>query len=75
LCSEADYAGEKTMIDTLRTVLTQPVIHVHLQFLPPLGCDGRHRRELARESELLIANTLNVPAPRRRAGKSSDPRA
>jgi 1-acyl-sn-glycerol-3-phosphate acyltransferase len=75
LCREADYEGEKTMIDTLRTMLTLPVIHAHLQFLPPLACDGRHRRELAQEAARLIAGALNVPAPRRRTGKVFRPPA
>ena len=73
LCSEADYEGEKTLLDTLRAILTQPVIHAHLQFLPPLTCDDRHRRELADEAARMIARALNVPAPRRRTGKSSRP--
>jgi 1-acyl-sn-glycerol-3-phosphate acyltransferase len=73
LCSEADYAGDKTLTATLRTILTQPVIHAHLQFLPPLASEGRHRRELADEAARLIASALNVPAPRRRTGKASRP--
>ncbi len=70
LCLEADYAGDKTMLDSLRLILTQPVIHVHLQFLPPLDCDGRHRRELADEAGKRIAAALNLPAPQRRTGKA-----
>lgn len=75
LCSEADYEGAKTLMETLRAMLTQPVIHAHLQFLPPLACDGWHRSELAHEAALRIAAALNVPAPRRRTGKASRPRA
>jgi hypothetical protein len=56
-------------------MLTQPVIHAHLQFLPPLECDGRHRRELAHEAARMIAAALNVPAPRRRTDKASRPPA
>ena len=73
LCSEADYEGAKTLIETLRAMLTQPVIHAHLQFLPPLACEGRHRSELAQEAAVLIAAALNVPAPRRRTGKAFRP--
>jgi 1-acyl-sn-glycerol-3-phosphate acyltransferase len=75
LCSEADYEGAKTLLDTLCTILTQPVIHAHLQFLPPLACAGRHRRELAHEAARVIAAALNVPAPQRRTGKAYRPPA
>lgn len=75
LCSEADYEGVKTMLDTLRAMLTQRMIHAHLQFLPPLECAGRHRRELANEAARLIAAALNVPAPPRRTGKASRQKA
>ena len=73
LCSEADYAGVKTLLDALRLMLTQRLIHVHLQFLPPLACAGRHRRELAHDAARLIAAALNVPVPLRRTGKASRP--
>jgi 1-acyl-sn-glycerol-3-phosphate acyltransferase len=72
LCSEADYAGDKTLLDSLRLILTQPVIYVHLQFLPPLDCAGCHRGELADEAGARIAAALNLPAPRRRIGKAVD---
>ena len=75
LCREADYEGDKTLMDALRLMLTQPVIHGHLQFLPPLACDGTHRRELAHEAARLIAQALNVPAPQRRSGKASGRKA
>ena len=70
LCNEADYEGDKSLIHSLRLMLTQPVIHVHLQFLPPLVCNGAHRRELAQEAARVIARALNVSAPPRRTGKA-----
>ncbi len=75
LCSEADYEGEKSLLDSLRLMLTQPVIHVHLQFLRPLASAGRHRRDLAYEAGHAIAAALNLRAPQRRTGKSSRPPA
>ena len=75
LCSEADYEGNKSLLEALRLLLTQPVIHVQLQFLPPLACNGAHRGELAHAAALVIASALNVPVPRRRTGKSSGRRA
>ena len=71
LCNEADYEGAKSLLDSLNLMLTQPVIHVHLQFLPPLACNGAHRRELAHAAARVIAGALNVPAPARRTGKAS----
>ncbi len=75
LCEEADYEGDKTLLDSLRMMFTQPVIHAHLQFLPPLACSGGHRRELAYEAARLVAAALNVPAPRRRTDKVFRPPA
>jgi len=66
LCSEADYEGDKSVLDTLLRMITQPEINVRLQFLSPLTTTGNHRRELAHEAARLIARALDVPAPRRR---------
>jgi 1-acyl-sn-glycerol-3-phosphate acyltransferase len=65
-CSEADYEGDKSMLGSLLLMLTQPVICARLQFMAPLACAGRHRRELAHEAARLIADALGVPEPRRR---------
>lgn len=75
LCSEADYEGEKSMLDSLLAMITQPVIHVRLQFLPPFPCSGKHRRELAHAAERQIASALNLPAPSRHAETTSGPAA
>ncbi len=74
LCSEADYEGDKSMLGSLLLMLTQPVIHARLQFLPPLASAGKHRRELAHEAARLIADALGVTAPRRSAGKAAGPK-
>ncbi len=73
LCVEADYAGTKTLLESLRLILTQRVIHVRLQFLPPLACEDRHRRELAHDAGAQIATALNLPAPQRRTRTASRP--
>jgi 1-acyl-sn-glycerol-3-phosphate acyltransferase len=75
LCSEADYEGEKTIAGSMLLMVTQPVINVRLQFLAPLSCAGKHRRELADAAAQLIADALGLPAPRRRAGPTDDPKA
>ena len=74
LCGEADYAGDKSMLDSLLLMVTQPVIHARLQFLAPLKSAGKHRRELAHEAAQLIAGALGVPAPRRRGGTAAGPK-
>ena len=75
LCYEADYVGAKTLLESLRLILTQPVIHVHLQFLPPIAVDSGHRRELADSAAAKIAAALNLPAPQRRSQKTAGPAA
>ena len=75
LCSEADYEGDKSMFGSLLLMVTQPVICARLQFLAPLACAGRHRRELAHEAARLIADALGVPAPRKRVGTAAGPKA
>lgn len=75
LCGEADYEGAKSMADSLLLMVTQPTINARLQFLAPLACAGKHRRELAHEAAQRIANALGVPAPRRRAGPAGNPQA
>ena len=75
LCSEADYEGDKSMLDSLLLMVTQPAIYVRLHFLPPLDCAGKHRRALAQEAAQLIANSLGVAAPGTRAGTTSGRKA
>jgi 1-acyl-sn-glycerol-3-phosphate acyltransferase len=75
LCSEADYDGAKTMLETVRLILTQPEINLRLQFLAPLACAGRHRRDLAHEAAALIARALSVSAPSSRAERAAGPTA
>ena len=75
LCREADYAGDKSLLDSLLAMITQPRIEVVLVFLTPLGTAGTHRRALAREAERAIATALRLPWPSKGAGKVADPRA
>jgi hypothetical protein len=73
LCSEADYAGDKSLLETLQLLLTQPVIHVQLQFLPLITVDGRHRRDVARDAEMQIAAALSPANSTIRIGNSVAP--
>jgi 1-acyl-sn-glycerol-3-phosphate acyltransferase len=70
LCSEADYEGEKSLVQSLLQLVTQPRVHLDLHFLPPIDCAGRHRRDVADEAAERIAATLGLDAPSTRAGKA-----
>jgi 1-acyl-sn-glycerol-3-phosphate acyltransferase len=63
-CGEAEYTADKSLIDSIALILTQPVIHANLQLLPPLATAGLHRRDIARSAQVSIARALGVPAPR-----------
>jgi 1-acyl-sn-glycerol-3-phosphate acyltransferase len=75
LCAEADYEGAKTLVESLWLMLTQPVIHLRVEFLAPLACAEFDRRGLAHAAAQKIASALGVPAPRTRAEKVSGPPA
>jgi 1-acyl-sn-glycerol-3-phosphate acyltransferase len=68
LCAEADYEGDKSLVESLRQLISQPRVDLHLQFLSPIECAGRHRRELADEAAGRIAIALGLAVPSRRAG-------
>ena len=75
LCAEADYEGAKTLVESLWLMLTQPVIHLRVEFLVPLACAEYDRHGLADAAAQQIASALGVPAPRTRAEKVSGPPA
>lgn len=58
ICTEAAYDGDKSVLDTLRLMLTQREIHVHIHFLPPLTAVGVHRKVLAQQARELIVQRL-----------------
>jgi 1-acyl-sn-glycerol-3-phosphate acyltransferase len=70
LCREAEY-GERNIFESLGLILSQPAIRAELNFLPHMATAGRHRRELAREAETLIAQALNLSAPSTKSGRSA----
>ena len=66
-CTEAAYDGDKSVLDTLRAMMTLSLIRVQLKFLTQIPCiDYSNRRELARAAERAIASALNLSAPRTR---------
>lgn len=58
ICTEAAYDGDKSALDTLRLMLTQREIHVHVYFLPPLAAAGVHRKVLAKQARERIVQHL-----------------
>ena len=58
ICTEAAYDGDKTLLDTVRLMLTQREINVQVHFLPPLPATGVHRKELARQTREVIVQRI-----------------
>jgi 1-acyl-sn-glycerol-3-phosphate acyltransferase len=63
--TRAAYWDDMTMMDSLRNILAQREIRAELQFLAPIACAGRTRRELARQSEAAISSALSLANPHR----------
>ncbi len=57
------FIGELTFTDSLKLVLSQSVIYVEVDFMPPIDAHGKTRRELARDAQHAIAGALNIPFP------------
>jgi 1-acyl-sn-glycerol-3-phosphate acyltransferase len=74
-CEEAAYDGDKSLLDTMRLMLTQPRIEATLRFLPPIHAAGRSRREVAEEAARAISLALGLPPPRTRPGTAGRPPA
>ena len=70
--TEVAYAGDTTMAESMRAVLWQGRIVLHMDFSKPLSSLASDRRELARESERVISALANLPV-RAALGKTSDP--
>jgi 1-acyl-sn-glycerol-3-phosphate acyltransferase len=64
LCTEAGYDGDKTLWDSFTSMIGQPVIHAHLDFLPPLPAGFSTRREIAQAARDAIERRLFPSVPR-----------
>ena len=62
-CEAAAYYGETSLLQSLVRVLRQPEVHAEITFLPPIPVGGRHRRELAAESQRVIRERLAACGP------------
>ncbi len=63
ICVEAAFDGDKTLLDTIRLMLTQHEIHTRVHFLPPVQAEGVHRKEVARQAREVIVQTLYAKKP------------
>jgi len=55
---DASYAGERSLLQSLRLILAQRVVRVELHFLGYVDPAGKTRRQLADESRAIIARGL-----------------
>lgn len=53
------YIDELTFVNSLSLVLAQSIIYAELEFMSPIPAQGKTRRELAIETESIIATALN----------------
>jgi len=57
------YIDALTFADSLKLVLSQSIIYVEVEFMPPIDAYGKTRRELARDAQHAIAGALNLTVP------------
>ncbi len=72
---DASYAGDRSLIESLRLILRQRSLRVELIFAGEMEISGKTRREIAHGCEALIAHALHLPVPGRKSGTASDPPA
>jgi len=69
------YTGERTLWDSVRLIASSQAILAEVRFLPLVPAVGKHRRDLAEHAARLIADALTLPAPGKKRGTASGPRA
>jgi 1-acyl-sn-glycerol-3-phosphate acyltransferase len=72
---DASYAGERSLIESLRLILAQRRLRAEIIFCGMLEPAGMTRRDLARESHRLIAQALGLSPHGSRPGTAGDPPA
>ena len=60
-CSATDFVGDTSFGESLWSTTSARHIVADLQWLAPINCAGRERRELARETAAAIAAALRAP--------------
>lgn len=69
----AAYVGDQSLLASIWSIASQRRHGVELLFAPAVPAAGRHRRELARECEGVIAARLGVAPPHRGSDTPSGP--
>jgi len=64
----AHYAGDRTLVDSVRSVLRRPTLHAEVIFAGDVSVKGKTRREIAIDAEQATARALRLPPPHRRPG-------
>ena len=73
---DASYAGERSLLESLKLILAQPRLKVELVIAGVVEPEGRTRRELAHQCRELIAHALSLPQTGgSRSGTHAGPRA
>jgi 1-acyl-sn-glycerol-3-phosphate acyltransferase len=72
---DAAYSGDRSLLESLRLILRHRSLRAEVIFAGVVDVSGKTRREIARETEALIAQALALPIPGRRPGRSVGPRA
>jgi len=68
---DASYAGDRSLLQSIRLILAQPVVRAELHFLGYVDPEGKTRRELADESRAIIARGLGPWAHRSQHGTAA----
>jgi 1-acyl-sn-glycerol-3-phosphate acyltransferase len=66
---EAAYCGNMSLLQSILLLIGQKKIHAEVVFAPAIATQGRKRRELARESERVIASALALEVAHKTPGK------
>ncbi|HZP85467.1 MAG TPA: lysophospholipid acyltransferase family protein [Burkholderiales bacterium] len=69
------YTGNRSLLESLRLILRQPVLRVDLMFAGSTEASGKTRHDLARETRALIASALGFSVPGSAPETSADPPA
>jgi 1-acyl-sn-glycerol-3-phosphate acyltransferase len=69
---DASYAGTRSMWESLRLILAHRRLRAEVTFAGTVDVHGKTRREIARETEEVIAAALELPRPGRRPGTDGD---
>jgi 1-acyl-sn-glycerol-3-phosphate acyltransferase len=69
---DASYAGARSLWESIRLILAQRRLRAEVIFAGIVDVHGKTRRDIARETEAIIAAALGLPRPGRRAGTGED---